>query len=580
MPSANQITTPVTVDLPAISGRYAELGEYTVGFEFYPGTYVFDTDPGRIPVVLFEAYEATAEDLDRALLGAALARCWAYAGEHHRAVPFAVAAVKHAEAARGRAVLADALDAALATHWGPDELEVRVDLAARLADVAAHLSDVDARLQAHLWLLTVAAETLDVSELNRQLRAIEGLGEESGRALFFAASRRLMLDLMRGRTDSVDALVALAEENADGLPDASMVVSAMISYAAVQTGKANERVVTLLREGEDLAEREGIRDLSIALAWIYLGLGMTDDARRLASTYDERMLANVRRGHGHLVALHLLLDVALATGIDWLVEAITPMLMPYAGRAVLSSGAVMFHGVTDDTLARACERLGDAERGAALREKALATYRRIGASWWRERLEASAPDVAERGARPATMTLRPGPAGVWLVGRDGQETAVPARRGFEHLHYLLSNPGVEVSALHLAGGAETVEQAGLGQVVDTQALATYRRRLTEIDLELDDADASGDAGRGTQLASERKALLAEVSAATGLGGRPRIAGSGAERARIAGRKAIANAVDAIHRVDPVVAQHLTAQVRTGLRCAYLPDPANPGDWRL
>jgi hypothetical protein len=69
------------------------------------GTYVFGTEPGRIPAVLFEAYEASAADLDRALLAAALARCWAYAREHTRAVPFAVAAVKHAEAADDPAVL-------------------------------------------------------------------------------------------------------------------------------------------------------------------------------------------------------------------------------------------------------------------------------------------------------------------------------------------------------------------------------------------------------------------------------------------------------------------------------------------
>ena len=87
------------------------------------GTHVFGTEPGRIPVVLFEAYNASVADRDRALLAAALARCWVYAGEHDRAVPFAVAAVKHAEATGEPAVLADALDAALATHWGPDELE-------------------------------------------------------------------------------------------------------------------------------------------------------------------------------------------------------------------------------------------------------------------------------------------------------------------------------------------------------------------------------------------------------------------------------------------------------------------------
>jgi len=543
------------------------------------GTYVFGTEPGRIPAVLFAAYDASVTDLDRALLGAALARCWVYSRERSRAVPFAVAAVRHAEATGDPTILADALDAALATHWGPDELEVRVDLARKLADVAAHLGDGESRLKAHLWLLTVAAETLDVSELNRQVRALERLGEESRKALFFAATRRLMLDLMRGRADTIAPLLALARETADVLPDGDMLVLGLTAYGAVQAGDRSDQVVRLAREGEALAEREGIREIFAELAWVYVGLGLADDARRLASTFDQRVLSGLPRDHNYLLILQLLLDVALATGLDEMVETIAPLLLPYAGRAVINAGAVMFHGVTDDTLARACARLGDAERAAALREKALATYRRIGATWWRERLEMDAPATQE--PVPSTaMTLRPGPAGVWIVGRGSEESAIPARRGLEHLHALLSQPGTEVSALRLAGGADTVEQAGLGEVVDAQARTAYRRRLAEIDTELVAADVSGDAARSAKLTAERDALLAELSAATGLGGRPRTAGSGAERARVTVRKAIATALHAIHSADPVVARHLTGHVRTGLWCSYQPDLDAPVEWRL
>ncbi|WP_183096000.1 hypothetical protein [Nocardioides stalactiti] len=547
------------------------------------GTYVFGTEPGRIPAVLFEAYDASTVDLDRALLGAALARCWAYAGERHRAVPFAVAAVRHAELSADPVALADALDAALATHWGPDELEVRVDLAGKLADVTAHLSDVDARLQAHLWLLTVAAETLDVAELNRQLRALERLGEESRKALFFAASRRLMLDLMRGRFDTRAALVAIAADVADELADGPMVVTGMVCYGAALAGDGDEEALARLQEIQALAESEGVREMYAELAWIHLQWGREDDARRFAAAFDARVLGQLPRDHNYLLVLHLLLDVALALRLDPLLEAVTPLLMPYAGRAVVNSGAVMFHGVTDDTLARACARLGDDERAVALREKALETYQRIGARWWRERLEASHPFATDRSSPSTptpTMTLRTGPAGVWLVGRGDTETAVPARRGLEHLHHLVSRPRVEVGAVQLAGGAETVVQGGLGEVADPQALASYRKRLTELDAELDEADAAGDAARGEALAAERTALLAEVSAATGLGGRARTTGSTAERARVTVRKAIAAALDAVHAADPVVARHLTTYVRTGLRCCYEPDPDAPVEWRL
>lgn len=544
------------------------------------GTYIFGTEPGRIPAVLFEAYQAAGTDLDRALLGAALARLWAYAGERNRAAPFAGSAMKHAEATADPVVVATALDAALATHWGPDELEVRVDLAGRLADVAAHIDDAEARLQARLWLLTVAAETLDVSGLNRQVRALERLGEESDKALYFAATRRLMLDLMRGRTEAADALLALAGSVAEEVAEGSMVLEGLAAYVAVHSGDQSQAQCARVEAGEAFAVEEGIREVLAEVAWMYLGLDRPDDARRLAATFDDRVLRSLPRDHNYLLVLQLLLDVALHLDLDDLVRATTPLLLPYAGRAVVDAGAVMFLGVTDDTLARACERLGDAEKGAALREKALATYRRIGATWWRERLEATAPAATVAPPRSSAMTLRPGPAGVWLVGRGDQEIAIPARRGLEHLHALLSRPGEEVEALRLAGGAETVDQGGLGEVVDQQALRSYRHRLAQIDAELDDADARGDAARGEELTVERDALLAEVSAATGLGGRPRVTGSGAERARVTVRKAIATALDAVHAADPVVARHLTTYVRTGLRCCYDPDPEAAVDWRL
>lgn len=171
-------------------------------------------------------------------------------------------------------------------------------------------------------------------------------------------------------------------------------------------------------------------------------------------------------------------------------------------------------------------------------------------------------------------------AGVWFVGRGSDVSAIPARRGFEHLHVLLTQPGVDVPALRLAGGVETVEQAGLGEVIDTQALRAYRRRLAELDIELDEADGLGDADRGAKLAAEREALLAEVNAATGLGGRPRVSGSGGERARVAVRKAITAALEALHSADPVVARHLTTHIRTGLTCCYDPDPDAPVDWTV
>lgn len=44
MPSANRETTPVALDEDVIEGRYAEIGDYTVGFE----TFRQDADPAPL----------------------------------------------------------------------------------------------------------------------------------------------------------------------------------------------------------------------------------------------------------------------------------------------------------------------------------------------------------------------------------------------------------------------------------------------------------------------------------------------------------------------------------------------------
>lgn len=569
---------PTPGDLPDSAVQALRLAE----------TYVFGTDPGRIPAVLHDAFEACSDDRVRARLGATLARCWVYSGVPARAVPFADAALDHATSTGDDVLLADALDASLATHWGPDELSVRTELARRLDDVTAHLTDVDARTQAHLWMLTVALERLDLLAMNRQMRALEVLGEESPRALFFAASRRLTLDLLRGRTQTSAELIAVALRASEsaGLADGWLVVSSMRAYAAVHS-RDLAKAAELAQLAEDFAIAEGVRELHAEAAWMWLGAGEVEHAIALASAFDAGMLAALPRDFSYLPTLQLVLDVALHGGDTELVARVAPLLAPYAGRSVVASGGLMFHGVTDDTLCRAAERRGDHEEAARLRTDALTTYTRIGATWWRRRLELWAPTVpVPRSGTQALagrttdgrMTLRPGAPGTWLVGHAGTTIPVPARRGMAHLHALLSRPGSSIEALALAGGV--VAQSDLGPRADATAIAAYRSRVRQLDDALDAADATGDATGAQALVAERAALLDEVAAATGLGGRARRVGGSRERARVTVRKAIVTAIDTITTADPVVGRHLARHIRTGFTCCYEPDTHEPWTWEL
>jgi ATPase subunit of ABC transporter with duplicated ATPase domains len=90
----------------------------------------------------------------------------------------------------------------------------------------------------------------------------------------------------------------------------------------------------------------------------------------------------------------------------------------------------------------------------------------------------------------------------------------------------------------------------VGEVIDRRALSAYRRRLTELEEDLSEAESRADQARAAKLRSERDALLDQVMAATGLHGRQRRTGSAGERARVAVRKAVAAAIDRIEQMDP------------------------------
>ncbi|WP_445183264.1 hypothetical protein ACTXG6_32690 [Pseudonocardia sp. Cha107L01] len=542
--------------------------------------YVFGAEPGRLPAQLYDVLVRTTDDASRARVAAALARCWVYAGQASRAVQFADEAVDRAQRVDVPGLLADCLDAALAAHWGPDDLEARVELAGQLDEVAAHVLDPDARLQAHLWGLQVACESLHVQAIHRHMRALERLGEESPRAQFFAASRRLMLDLLRGRTDTAARLVELAVAASEraGLADAWMVVESMKGYAAVQAGDPATCAV-VAAECEEFATAEGVPVVCAEASYLWVAAGQPERARALVRTFHGRVLDELPRDVNWLLTLQCVLEAALGTG-DEIVERAAHLLTPYAGRAVFNAGAVMFHGVTDDTLSRAAGVLGDASAASQLGAGALATYERIGARWWRDRLAAWQPPPFS--THPAgQMKLLPGADGLWLVGPADATVPVRALRGFRYLRELLRRPGQFVPALDLVtGGSGAALQPGLGDVLDDQAREAYRRRLSDIERDLTEAEDWSDVGRLDALHAERDALVGELAAATGLGGRARVTGSSHERARVAATKAITAAIDRIATVDAPLGRHLRATIRTGLHCSYQPAPDDKRDWIL
>lgn len=142
----------------------------------------------------------------------------------------------------------------------------------------------------------------------------------------------------------------------------------------------------------------------------------------------------------------------------------------------------------------------------------------------------------------------------WTVGVGDKAVRLKGSKGLTYISYRLRHSEVECRAFDLAGGnargadekeadrlelnQENLEKAGIhignlgdaGEVIDDQAKNAYRRRLSELRQELEDARALGKVDQADRLEREVDALTRELSRAVGLGGRRRRAASASERA--------------------------------------------------
>ncbi|QSR26230.1 hypothetical protein CFH99_11385 [Nocardioides aromaticivorans] len=225
---------------------------------------------------------------------------------------------------------------------------------------------------------------------------------------------------------------------------------------------------------------------------------------------------------------------------------------------------------------------GDVEAAAALLADARASYDALGLD---ARAALAAEAAAGLGAPGAPGAPEPDAAtgsfrragGVWQVSFNGSAAVVRHVKGMSDLAVLLGRPGQEVHALDLAGAPGGAAPEGdTGPVLDEAARASYKRRLGELEEEIDAAALDGDAERQVRAEEERSFLVAELGAAYGLGGRARRTGAAAERARSAVTWRIRDAIRRIEEVDPALAGHLRRSVRTGTFCCY--DPERPTAW--
>src|ERR1700682_4383943 len=184
----------------------------------------------------------------------------------------------------------------------------------------------------------------------------------------------------------------------------------------------------------------------------------------------------------------------------------------------------------------------------------------------------------------------------WTIGYGGNAFRLKDTRGLGYLAHLLRHPTVEFHVLDLFGGianqreedessqsvhglprgAEDLEKAGIhitglgdaGEMLDDQAKVAYRRRLSELREQSEEAKEAGTVPRAERAEQEIDALTRELSRAVGLGGRNRRAASASERARQSVTKTIKAVLERVAQGDATLGDILSRCIRTGIFCSY------------
>jgi tetratricopeptide (TPR) repeat protein len=517
--------------------------------------------------------------------------------------------------------LANGLSLVHHTLLAPQDAEERAAVLGELTAVAARAANPYLTLVGVLWT-TIDAFLEGRPDAMRSLQHLRAKADELGNGVIRYVTRIIeVMSLLRaGQLDDVELLLEdLLRFGTDvGETDAFIWYSAQLLALRWYQGRA----VELLPAMGDLANSPVLTRFNRAYLATSAALAAeagADDEARVA-------LAGVAPFDGP--------PHGLAPSSVWLgtmfavVEAYARLgdaqgaaraydaLLPYAHLPMMSSFAVTCAGSTHRSLGLCAMTMGDADLGIDHLEKAVADDLRFGnlpmlaitraelaaallrrgapedravAVGLYEQAVATAEEIGMTGWLDRWRSERPGDVpqppdegrfvrngDVWEVTAGSERALVAHSIGMSMLAVLLASPGQDVTVGELTGApAEASEQP----LLDEQARQEVRRRLLDLQSDIDEADADADIERASRLRAELDALVDELTRTTGLGGRSRSFAGASERARTSVQKAIRRALDRIGEQAPGLAKSLGESVRTGTRCRFDPLGDVPAAWR-
>jgi tetratricopeptide (TPR) repeat protein len=458
---------------------------------------------------------------------------------------------------------------------------------------AARLGDPLYTWYGRLWRAVRAHAQGELAEAERLTAEAAALGRAGGsvNAEILTVVFAFMAAVDRRDGARADRLVA---EMLSSMPDTmDLYRDFTMGYAAALLGRRSEGLAALGRITPatlDTIPRDS--------EWLCCIVQLATSSARLGDDRWAPLLVDLLEGvadvgcvegigaylHG---AAHRYLAIASAVAGD---DAATRSHVEAAAVAAAGAGRLL-EALTQLDGAWALARLdapADRARAAALAASAAQTFSDVGLP----ELAGEAAALGSRGGGDGATALvtRPDPAPAraahavrqgdsWAWTWDGMTVHVRHAKGIADLAVLLERAGREVHVRELEGIGELGVSPTAQPVLDEQAVRSYKERLADLEDDLDEADRHGDLARAAALGAERDALVDELSAAFGLGGRARAVGSAPdERLRKAVSARVRASIGRIEALSPALGRHLRGAVRTGFWCAY--EPEHPVTWTI
>ena len=566
------------------------LGAAALGMSGGAGGFEVDLTDTNRTTLLEEALDAVP-DTDSALRSALLARlsvALTFTGAERRRGLLAEDAVAMARRINDPRALAAALAARCDALAGPDHVETRSAAAAEIIECAGRVHDRTIELLGHRLRLVALAEAGKWTDVDDEIRAYAAVSEPTGQPglnwylpLWRGTRAQMRGDRVAADTQATE-LRRLAE--ASGSTNARILESNQRVLNAIIASQPADVVLLMRQLTEESPE--------IATATNYVtAAGRTERAADTAALLREFMLDVPDLASVNHPTWPLLLALAGETeeaarrleaclqslrdrvrDSEWLPElvqaavaavllrhqnaaaAIYPTLAPYGDLfAIEGIGAATWgcvHGYlgpladvlgrTDDARRHMVTALRlDSAAGAALDGR---TRRRAAEIGHATAISTTPP------AGPATSGVFQCDGEVWTLEFAGRSVQLRDTKGLRDIAMLLARPSDNIAVQELTASS-TESSSAVHDLADRTAIAAYRRRLIDLEEQRTDAEAMHDPVRAERAAIERDALIAELSAVTGLGGRVRRAGSDSRTDAQSGRQPHPRG-PAPHRADP------------------------------